>query len=223
MVTAYLVEGVGHSRLLGRRFRLNDDHRDSVDEEHHVRTDGLGAVGERVLGRDVERVSLWMLDIEQHHVALPILRGDEDGLQTTEILPSVEVAFDRALHLDQVLGDLLGAVEVDNPWVEPLKLVGQHLPQHRTGLTATKANRVIRRQVGPTDVDGVPNHRILDRSGFGRTVTLPYSSSTNVHTRFNGNSACRSSGSCPYVSASASIRSSASQRRISKNRVRASW
>ena len=103
VVAADLVECVGHPRLLGGRLRLNHDHRNPVDEEHHVGTDGLGAIGERELGRDVEGVPLRMLDIEQRHVAFPVLGRNENGLQTTEILPGVEVSFDRGLHLHEAL------------------------------------------------------------------------------------------------------------------------
>lgn len=78
-----------------RCLSFREENEDTVDDEHHVQTDGVVAAGEAEFFSDVENVVIKVIGIENSGVSLPVLSVNENGAETFEIFPRDEVAFYR--------------------------------------------------------------------------------------------------------------------------------
>jgi hypothetical protein len=149
VVPGDLVEGLSHPLGPCRRLGLDEDHRNPVDQEDNVYPDSLDAICEAELIRNVERVPVDLLEVEQAHVPFPLLLRHENSLQAPQVLPSFQVPSDRRRNPDDALDELLRPAQIDDTRVELLELLDENIVKDRTCLAPPEPESLVEIDVRP--------------------------------------------------------------------------
>src|SRR5207302_1768978 len=99
-------------------------------------------------------------------VPLPLLAFHEDGLQAPQVLPRLQVAFDRRRDTRDGRSDYLRPGANDDPRIQPLELLNQDLIEEEAGVTVSEPENFVAWEVGPAGVLSVADEGVLDGPSF---------------------------------------------------------